>query len=546
MDKGDKDALISKIINRIKENSTVVIMLIVILGFVLRLIGFTWGAEGATYHPDEVGAMQNLESMFNQHSYLCSLWIYPSMCTSKLIAGISMVIDLIEPLSQLDLFYIARFFYVLMSTFTIWLSYVLVKRIEGEKLALFFAFMISIYPPYVRFSKMVVGDTPVLMFWLLVALFGMYYCETKKERFLIIATIFASCATVEKWNGAAICFHIAFIVIYTNIKEKKYFQLIKHGLISFLVWAFFVVVLAPNIFAERSAVLADIKEANGFGVVKPSSLLNAHPQIFLTYYGIGATVLILFGLWTILRDGKISKRVPYGIAIIQLLVEWLITFQLVERHGLAIYWAMTLLLVLGMHAMKRGLSDKIGRFIPNAIICIIVISSLVASARVDLLAAKTDELDSRVRGLSMLEDLGANCENTVADAYTPLRPGGIRETGEVQPCSISAAFYVDGDGMPCSIVPDIQFVVLGGYWDREGRGYDTVRAYGAMVGEIDSQYTTLDMFHGAKGCGSWNSLELDTIKKTWRDIEVLLKGETIGPYFKVYDISHFKYVPQDE
>ncbi len=529
------------------KHSRLFLTVITILGFGLRLIGFTWGSEGAIFHPDEPGVVEPIIEMISNKSLIHSGWLYPSMSSSKVIMPFIMMARHIIPFSHSTYYFAVRLFYVVFSTAIIILSYLLVKKAEGERIALICSAAIAVNPSFIKMAKMAVGDTAVLLFWLLLALCMQKYLEDRRILYLVLMSVFAACATLEKWNGTGITILIASAVIWINLRDIK--KLFIHGIISLTSWIAAIIVIAPNIITEWNDAIESIFMANG---ELADSKITAHFGLFLSYFGLLGTGLLMYGLY-IIMTGKTGQkneekwlnaaRFPYMLMLVTLLEDYCITFQIVERHGLPIYWGCTLILCISIEYLAR--IRKINKKIGVTIVTLLTVAWLSSDILIELVAVRSRVQDTRSIGIKLLEEVGATVDNSVGDIYTPYMPSKVRDEGTMAWwANVDSVIYMDGN-IPCISWADKKYAIVNLQRKTEGskKAYEIMTEYGEKIAELESKYPSFDLFRMDGGQGEWNLFEIDTIKRTWSAIKGVYEGDIIGPSFEVYDISNFVYKP---
>lgn len=517
------------------EKAQIYLFLCLVFGFILRIIGFDWGGKDSLFYPDEFNVVNNIIVMVREGRIIHSNWIYPSMSTSKIITVLLMIVSKIKTLKWIDYYYIVRFFYALFSTAVIWLSYKIVERCEGKKFALVFSIFISINPTFIKYAKIVVGDTPVMMFWLLVGLFMQNYLLNKRIKDLIIMSIFAGFAFVEKWNGAGAAIFIALGVITYNKKEIK--NIIFHGFISLVTWLMTIIVLAPNILSEWKIVLRTIKSINpSYGV----NLIQGHFITYFSYTGIGTIILCIIGLYVLInKKEKNVNYFSYWLFIIALVEDWLLCEALVERHGFFVFWGCGLLITYGLFYFihKEKQLKKIGMVLAFFAICSWIIHAFI----VDAVAVRSKKHDTRSIGVDYLANMGATVENSTGEYYTPYNPPYATKVMDVY--DINEILYLNDNDQPCISVPGKKYIIIGEYsWkDRDGEGYRILYEYNSGVNRIESDID-LDLFCGEEiASGKWYYFELDTIRNSLNKLKRVCSSKTQGPWIEIYDISNFKY-----
>ncbi len=521
------------------KREKIILALIIVIGAVLRLIGYNWGGDGMVFNSDEFSVVEPVIYMVKNHSIMHHVWVYPAMCTSKLIAVILMPIDMFIPIGRFGFYYIVRVCYAVFSVMIIVLSYIMVKSIEGEKTALLFSFLLTINPVQTVYSKMAVGDMPAMVFWLLVVLFIQRYSSDKRINNLLPACFFAACSMMEKWNGAGITLFIAIGVILYNFREFK--KMLIHAAIAFSTWFISIILIAPNIVKEFNDMISAVVRANPVG---GSSLIYGQFAFFYDYLGIGAVILTLIGVYS-LKDKEMISRFPYLFVIISLFVDWLLCEQVAIRHGFAIQWGCILLLTLGFeYLITKG---RFWKSLSAISLFLIILSLLLSSILADIVAVKTRTHDTRVVGLSYLEKMGANIHNTIGESYTPYCPpigDIIMDDYDSDFNMVNEMIYVDDDGNPCVNVPGKKYVITSEYkyLDRSSGGYGIIKSQNVPTTQFLSD-DNVDLQTNFQGQGKWYYSEFDTIRNIVNRIEKVEAAETIGPSFKIYDISSFMYKP---
>ena len=517
----------------------IAIGIVILLGFVLRIIGYDWGGERTIYQPDEYNVVHPIMEMVENQSFVNDNWTYPSRCTSQVIVAFLNVYTRINIIDWIDYYYIVRFFYVLFSTIVILLSYILIKKCCNNKnLALFFSFLIALNPIYIKYSKQAVGDTPVMMFWLVVGILMLDYLKSERCQYLLYMSFFAACATLEKWNGIGITILIAIGVIYRNRREIG--QLFLHGCISFISWGLFIFLLAPNVITEGNNIVASMNAANpSLG----SSLIQGHLEFFFAYVGLEAILLCIIGLYSMLIAETNSgngvcdnKFIPLSLAIIGLLEDWLLCEQLVERHGLMVFWGCTFLIALGtFYFVKKGNAFRKAAIL---LMAIVIISWFAQSVLVDAVAVRSKNHDTRQVALSYLNSIEATVDNSTGEEYTPFNPPYADSTMEV--CDINELLYLDNDNQPCIAIPEKKYIILSeySYEDRSSDGYRILREKGNLIKRFEGAYDA-DLFLFATSPGKWWNFGLDIIRNTFDAIVTVCNSDMIGPWIEVYDVSEF-------
>lgn len=197
------------------DHHAMILLGICLLGLLLRLVPITWGIPvdpfGGYYHPDEgkiVQAAQNfpmdiLERVDLRYGtcyhYLIGFFTVPMRALAK-IAGH----DLSGSEGYLAHFVIARLFSVLLGTASVYVSFLLAKRLYGERTGLIAAFLVAVAQMHVLHSSWATVDVAT-SFWATLCL--LLACRLMDRRSLGGVISLAVCAGAlvgTKYTGAAI------------------------------------------------------------------------------------------------------------------------------------------------------------------------------------------------------------------------------------------------------------------------------------------------------------------------------------------------------
>lgn len=504
---------------------------VVFLALVLRVVGCDWG-QTSTFQGDEGKLVGPVQSMTLTGTYLHTDWRYPGQVTSKLMALILHAIDCQSFFYTVDWYVFCRVFTALVSTGTVVLLFFVARKVRGTSFALLVAFLAAVNPVFIRYAKQVTGDSAVFLFEVCVLWFSIRYLEKKKGGLCLMA-VFAACATMEKWSGALICGYLAFIVIISCWKQIG--RLCLHTLIALGVYFGTVLLLAPNILSDLSALKEGLKYSYVYDGSREYPPLTEYPRAFLSYAGIAATLFLLLGVYAVIRDHNRYHLVYAGGAICMGLQWLLMTRTFAERWGLLIYGLLIFLIAEGF----RFVWIKAGRFRWTGAVGAVIVCACYISETMYVEALACCSNDTRLLGESFLEAQGATLENTVCDYYTTFYPGGTRNAG-VTPAENR---YIDDliyyDETPCIKRPDIRFALIRTH--EEGRGHEVIRQYGTKLAEFQSDKEGIDLLFCTAGHGAWYKIDLDAMRAAIIDAKEIWEGAVTGSSFEVYDIRDFTY-----
>ena len=91
----------------------------------------------------------------------------------------------------------------------------------------------------------VTPDVPIVFFMLLFILFAMKYMEQPDYKRLIILCLITALFITIKYTGAILCVFIAIVVIYTSVRDKDYWRILKQGALAVFLCLFFIFLISP-------------------------------------------------------------------------------------------------------------------------------------------------------------------------------------------------------------------------------------------------------------------------------------------------------------
>ncbi len=167
-----------------------ILILIILLGLIIRMINLTgppvWDEAYYIVHSEEIKLNPFKHPTWGGHP---PLYAYLLFCV-HLIFGSSIIAY--------------RMLSVILGTLTIILVFYFGKMLYNETIGIFAAFILSLFPPHVIMSRLIMMDV-VLAFFGTLALYGYYAGEMNNSRKLMILGAFSSiCAILSKEPGILI------------------------------------------------------------------------------------------------------------------------------------------------------------------------------------------------------------------------------------------------------------------------------------------------------------------------------------------------------
>lgn len=400
--------------------------LIAILGGVLRIVGYNWGIV-ATFQADECKLVEPAMEMARKHTiYQRTSFYYPDQFTSKFASLLIAIYSrftgtAIDEKTMVEAYFMFRIVVVVCSILTIFTAFLIGNYLE-KHLGVVFAGLFSVFPIFINLSKQVTGDTTALFFLSLTILFALRYMEEKKNIFLVMMSMGAAMATLEKWHGAVGIGFIGIVVLLNSRKVKEFFYKGIYALAAYFAW---LLLLAPNMMFHLKSAIVD-----GFINIAVYDNSEGNPfNVMLKNYGMygiehvaGFIYIVALGIGCIYIFSHFCKQYTiFLLAIIKIFILCFLNRQFV-RWGLELYFVELLIASIGiMWLINRR--NAIYRVIGSLICCVTVID-LLSGSLLDVAVATHTQNDTRMVQRVACEQMGATSENTVSAAFTGFVPGG--------------------------------------------------------------------------------------------------------------------------
>ncbi len=320
------------------------ILSIIILSISLNIYGIRWGLPSVnlnlrTYHPDEVGVLVSLQRMnpakfdFNPHFFPWGTFhFYIVGIFLKFLALLHLVIlspskeFYISHLKEMDKLYIyGRMISVLAQTGTVYLVYLLAKRLYSRKVALLSALFMSMMPLAVANAHYLKPNALGVFFVVWTALISSNLLENRNKKIYIIAGLLSGLATATKYNGIwAIFFPFLFHFAGFRSSERKKGLKDKNLLLILLFFAVGFFVGCPYAILSFAEFKAGIfRQMDKFILIQHGDIGN--PFVYHIWYslryGMG-TPLLVMALFSMVWVGV--KREKEGI----MLLFWVVSYYL--------------------------------------------------------------------------------------------------------------------------------------------------------------------------------------------------------------------------
>lgn len=504
------------------------------VGSVFRIIGFNWG-KNAIYQPDEYWMVDPVIQMAETRRLLFDRFYYPAQSFSKLQAVIVIIFCKLFGIEirddQVIIYYICRLIVCIFGVMTVFVTF-LIGNYLHKRLGTCSALLLSVSPFMTLMAKQDTGDVNVLFCGSVTMLCALRYSEEQRKRFLILMSMFAAIATMEKWHGGAAAVLVGvFILIYAN-SVKDFFIRGLGATISFLAA---MIIISPNIIKVGPMFLIE----NFFDIAVyegdkgPGYLSNLLAYAQYSYNRIGGILYImaiLVGVLVVLwkRD---KRYLILSLGIIKVLILGLLNRTML-RWGLELYYCEIILIAA---AFVFFISNK--SKIVNGVaflLGIIILSENVLSSTLICEAASRYNQDVRFIQEKYCEESGITPDNSACNYYTAYDPGGIPHRAKmIADWDLENVFELVDDKLYKEF--NVDYLICGSrmFWSGAEslygiREYRTWECKASIPDVFNIPFSVIDQsYNDLKLCGNY----LNAIASIWN-------GANVGAYdIIIYDIS---------
>ncbi|MEX1052415.1 MAG: glycosyltransferase family 39 protein [Patescibacteria group bacterium] len=285
------------------------ISIIIILGFLLRILGINWD-QGSHLHPDERMLMMVADKIHFFENLNPEFFNYGSL-PIYLLKGTGQILDSVFSTSYSfygEMLYLGRFLSVLADVGVIFLIYkIAIIIFKKEEVALFSAFLYTVAFFPIQNSHFFIVDTFLNFFITLLFYASLLYLHKSSRKRLLFISIALAAAITSKFTAII---YIPLILIIVFYKSKK--RLTDLFLFTFYLFLF-TFTFMPFAYINYSKFIVDIKlqlELNSNPYVFPYTLqyVGTIPywhylkNIFLWGLGPVISILSILGLWFLFKS----------------------------------------------------------------------------------------------------------------------------------------------------------------------------------------------------------------------------------------------------
>jgi len=359
--------MINKIIDKLKNPTNILFLIVVLIGLVLRVFGLNWGMP-LLLHADEPVIAEQASYLItkntkeptyfghpNHVSIYLSKFAYKTFYFSKYLGK-----DFKKTFEEnrFEFYYLSRLIVAVLGTGCIVLAF-LIGNCFGSLAGLAAAVMFAIFPLFVTHSHYATSDIP-LVFFTLIVLFGcLKFFKTSKKIFLFLAVVGLALSVSEKYPGIINGLMIFLVII------KKYFSDIKKLLLVirnlFITFLLSMLTVAPYLIIRFDKVIKSfINEARtehlGIKVLGFWGNLKYYLDIYFDNTGVIMAIYFMIGLIFLVKNKKyeyllLGIGAIYWVMLSKIPLHW-------ERWGLPMYITPILITAIGLQAVinyvKKG------------------------------------------------------------------------------------------------------------------------------------------------------------------------------------------------
>lgn len=350
----------------------------VLLALLLRMAGTKWGLPSPnhlySYHPDEIillGAASNVDIFRLQldpgfYNY-GTFYIFILSILGSLGIGLGYVKGESLALQLAHLHILGRIATVLMGTATVWLLYILGRRLYSETAGIAGAYLLAVAPLHQLHSHYMTVDVPATFLVSLSLFFLVLSVERPRDSLFFWGGFFAGLAIATKYNTGLVLLPFIYLLFKQGFSWKRLLLLGGGTVIAFLLGCPGALLNFPEFKKDFLYELRHAKMGHGdlFASTGPGWLYHLRTM----YYALGAPLLllILLGIFSFpLRRGKgelplLLFLIPYYLLISSAQVRF-------ARYLMPILPPCILFAVASFPFTGKGIQRKLSLFVFSAIL----------------------------------------------------------------------------------------------------------------------------------------------------------------------------------
>jgi len=331
-------------------------------------------------------------------------------------------------ISHPSFYHANRVLSVILSTATVFVSYLIGKIVFNRYIGLISAVFLAILPFAVIRSAWISPDSPVALFILMVVLFSLIFIESKKLSYFILSLVFVGIAIATKYNsGLSIVIpFIALCLVYYNSKESvrnyMWFLVPTLPIAIFLIIMPYAIIDLPTFLRHAGGEVRHYKVlGQGVDNTITAGLPHLKFQLLTIYHNIGFlnTTMVLLGILGVIFRPLFIFTLMMPILYISYMIGTKVTYH---RNFIQVYPFVALLFASGFYILYIILDKLQKKFKPKQLTLapfVVVLIALIfltpqAYSTLKLAKIERDARDSRIHAVNAINRLKGFKEIVIA------------------------------------------------------------------------------------------------------------------------------------
>jgi len=310
---------------------------IILLAALLRFPNIFWGIPifdpmAHSYHPDEPKILQGAFN-FPYHILTNADLRYPTFY-HYFLGTLSIPAKLLFKIEgwstdhyQIYISVFGRFISILLGLGSIFLTFILAKKLYNEKIGLLSALFLSLSFYHVQNSAWATLDVPNSFFFILATYLAFKMYEKPTLKFYLLTGISFGILIGTKYNGAVAAILILILHYYKTLEKERSISAILKASISKRLWILFFsagmvfilttpgIVIKPGVFVDSLLNLLNLGAGRRYRFVFDYSIFNSIIKNFATVTDPLLTIMMIFGLVIPLRKSW-DKEIPLIVVVV--------------------------------------------------------------------------------------------------------------------------------------------------------------------------------------------------------------------------------------
>ncbi len=409
-------------------------LIIFLIALIVRYVGLKFAFPIFT-HPDENFLLAPLRNMSINHTLDPGIYVYPAYPSfysrffvlnllSKLKFGMNY--GLVYWQDPYYFFFASRLITAVQGALLPVIAWFVGRKFKQVNFSWAAAFLFTFYPPFVLHSHYITVDIPLTLYIMLVLLFSLNYLSSKKNVWLVLASVMVSVATLEKYPGIL---SIGIVLVAIGIRaftrdengdQPGWRFLLKTTAWSLSVSLLTVVVVAPSLLLNFDIAWKQIVNEN-----RPTHLgadglgwggnLLYYLKDFYTNAGLVISILAVIGLVAVVLIKDPTNLLlffggGYWIALSYLSLHH-------SRWSLPMMTTPLFLAAIGVsYLWQQTKKIKTARI---ALAILVLAAAVPFALKGTVTSIVLTWQDTRYVALLYMEENGITEENTISEGFTP-------------------------------------------------------------------------------------------------------------------------------